>query len=148
MPNWARQEFIPKNPQKYIGKGRIIARSSWETHMMQFLDQHPGVEAWMSEGVRIPYRNPFTGKVTHYVPDFTVQYVDKNGHQHIEILEIKPAGQTHMEIARGDKNKAALALNYAKWEAANKFAKEAGMKFRVITENELFGSPGKPIKRR
>lgn len=109
---------------------------------MQFLDAHPGVEAWMSEGVRIPYKNPFTGKVTHYVPDFTVQYVDKSGKQHIELLEIKPAGQTHMDIAKGARNKAALALNYAKWESAHAFAKEAGMVFRVITENELFSGKG------
>lgn len=148
MPKWSKGRFIPKNPQKYIGKGQATWRSSWELHMMQFLDQHPGVEAWMSEGLRIPYRNPFTGKMTFYVPDFTVQYVDKNNNQHVELLEIKPAGQTHIEMAKGNRDKSAIALNYAKWTSAQAFAKEHGMVFRVITENQLFGSPGRVVKRR
>jgi len=148
MPKWAKKEYIPKNPQKYIGKGKIIARSSWETAMMQFLDNHPGVEAWMSEGVRIPYKNPFTGKVTYYVPDFTVQYVDKKGMQHVELLEIKPNSQTHLEMARGERDKASIALNYAKWSSAKNFAKEHGIIFRVITEEMLFRSPGQSSKRR
>ena len=25
-PNWAKGEFIPKNPEKYIGAGKIIYR--------------------------------------------------------------------------------------------------------------------------
>lgn len=138
MPNWAKSFYTPINPQKYVGKGKIVARSSWELHMMQFLDNHPGVEAWASEGMRIPYKNPFTGKVTHYVPDFMVQYVDKQGKQHVELLEIKPDGQTHLEMARGEKDKAAIALNYAKWSSAHAFAKEHNMTFRVITERDLF----------
>lgn len=105
---------------------------------MEFLDSHPAIQAWSSESIQIPYRNPFTGKVTKYVPDFMMQYVDTKGKQHVDIIEIKPAGQTHAAMAKGDKNKAALALNYAKWEAARAFAKEAGMSFKVLTEADIF----------
>jgi len=138
MARYAKSEYTPRHPEKYVGKGRIIARSSWETHFMQFLDSHPSVQAWSSESIRIPYKNPFTGKITHYVPDFMMQYVDSKGKQHVDLIEIKPAGQTHIEMARGDKDKAAIALNYAKWDSARAFAKEAGMNFKILTEMELY----------
>ena len=45
---------------------------------MRLCDEHPNVAKWASESIKIPYRHPFTGKYTVYVPDFFVVYVDKN----------------------------------------------------------------------
>jgi hypothetical protein len=136
---WAKGEFIPKNPEKYHGKGRIIFRSSWEANFMHNCDINPAVLSWTSESVRIPYRNPLTGKMTTYVPDFLVLYVDKNGQKHAELIEIKPAAQATMESAgKSMRNKAAVAVNTAKWIAAKQWCKMQGIEFRVVTEHDLF----------
>src|SRR5690606_4247425 len=126
--------FEPKNPEKYIGTRPIKYRSSWELVFMNLCDKHPSVQKWASESVKIPYINPFTGKATIYVPDFVINYVDRNGITHTELVEIKPMNQTLNEKARGTKNKVALAINKAKWAAASKWAKKNGMSFRVLTE--------------
>ena len=47
---------------------------------MRFCDNNPNITSWGSECVRIPYRNPFTGKDTFYVPDFLVTYQTKKAH--------------------------------------------------------------------
>jgi hypothetical protein len=31
-----------------------------------------------------------------------------------------------------------VAINYAKWDAATKWARKNGLSFRVITENDMF----------
>jgi hypothetical protein len=136
---WAKGQFIPKNPEKYGGKGKIIYRSSWEWRFMQFCDTNPAVLTWASESVRIPYKNPLTGKNTSYVPDFLVMYVDKNGQKHAELIEIKPSAQATMEAAgKSMRNKASVAINTAKWIAAKAWCKAQGITFRVITEKDMF----------
>ena len=84
MPKFAQGRFEMKNPDKYVGTRRPLARSSWEFVFMRMLDEHPGVFNWASESVQIPYRDPLTGKYTIYVPDFFVVYKDKNGKKHAE----------------------------------------------------------------
>lgn len=130
--------FEPKNPEKYIGTRPVIYRSSWELVFMNMCDNHPSIQKWASESIKIPYVNPFTGKATIYVPDFVISYVDKTGKGHTELVEIKPMNQTLSEKARGPKNKIALAINKAKWSSANKWAKKNGMSFRVLTEADMF----------
>jgi hypothetical protein len=130
--------FTPKNPQKYIGKGTIKYRSSWEWAYMNFLDQSDGVLQWASESIHIPYVNPFTGKKTIYVPDFFMIYVDKDGKQHAELVEIKPSKETSLEEAKSLRDRASIALNMCKWEAARKFCKAQGIKFRIVTEFDIF----------
>ena len=79
---FAQGRFEMKNPEKYIGKKIPLARSSWEFVFMRMLDEHRGVEKWASESIQIPYRDPFTGKYTIYVPDFFIVYNDKAGGKH------------------------------------------------------------------
>ena len=54
-----------------------------------------------SEPVKITYQNPLTGKVTGYVPDFVITYIDASGKKHAELIEIKPSSQTKLEFAKG-----------------------------------------------
>ena len=138
MSKWAQGEFVPKNPGKYIGKGRIKYRSSWEWTFANFCDNHPSVVAWASESIQIPYFNPVLGKQTIYVPDFLVVYVDKNGQQHGELIEVKPSKEAIAERARTSRDKLVLAINTAKWRAANAWCKQQGLVFRVVTERDLF----------
>ena len=92
-----------------------------------------------SESIKIPYRHPFTGKYTVYVPDFFIVYTDKNGRKNAELVEVKPKSQTNMmDAGKSFAKKKQVALNMAKWEAANKWAKGKGIRFRVITESDMF----------
>ena len=77
LPRFARGKFYPKNAEKYVGLKTPTYRSSWEHAFMRLCDEHPNVYKWASESIKIPYRHPFTGKYTVYVPDFFIVYVDK-----------------------------------------------------------------------
>jgi hypothetical protein len=139
MANWAQGKYKVQNANKYIGKNLPKYRSGWELTFMMFCDKHDSVLNWASESIQIPYRNPFTGKPTIYVPDFFVLYQDKNGIQRAEIVEIKPKKQSLIESrVTSARDKAAVALNHAKWAAAKAYAKKIGVNFRVITEDDLF----------
>ena len=111
---------------------------------MRFCDENPSVSKWASESIKIPYQNPLNGKHTVYVPDFFIQYVDKNGKSMSELIEIKPKRQTRIQAAeKGISTKAAVAMNNAKWEAAGAWCRQKGIKFRVITEDDIFHNPKK-----
>ena len=99
LPRFAKGKFYPKNQEKYIGLKTPTYRSSWEQAFMRLCDEHPNVSKWASESIKIPYRHPFTGKYTVYVPDFFVVYVDKNGRKNAEMIEVKPMSQSSMERA-------------------------------------------------
>jgi hypothetical protein len=103
------------------------------------LDEHQGVEKWASESIQIPYRDPLTGKYTIYVPDFFITYVDKNGAKHAEVVEVKPASQTLLaNVGKSVYNQQQYVKNLAKWEAATKWCKQQGIKFRVVNEEHIF----------
>lgn len=143
MTKYSQGEYVPKNPQKYVGKLPIIYRSSWETSFMRVLDMHPNVSQWASESISIPYLHPLTGKWTFYIPDFLIVYVDKNDRKRAEIVEIKPAKEAMIERAKSKRDKMVLAVNQAKWQAALAWCHKNGMVFRVLTEDDLFRKPGK-----
>ena len=141
--NYAQGKYQIRNPSKYLGSGQPTYRSGWEFAFMQFCDNNPSVRGWASEAIKIPYRNPFTNKQTIYLPDFLIIYIDANQQKHAEVIEIKPSTETVMEKARSVRDQAYVALNHAKWAAAAAWCKHQGMKFRVVTENEIFHN-GKP----
>jgi hypothetical protein len=139
MAKFAQGRFEVKNPDKYVGKKVPLARSSWEFVMMKMLDEHQGVESWASESVQIPYRDPFTGKYTIYVPDFFVVYVDRNGKKHAELIEVKPLSQTKLEnVGKSLYNQQQYIKNMAKWEAASAWCKQQGVRFRIVNEGDIF----------
>ena len=139
MAKFAQGRFEMKNPGKYVGTKTPLARSSWEFVFMRMLDEHQSVEKWASESIQIPYRDPLTGKYTIYVPDFFITYVDKNGAKHAEVGEVKPASQTLLEnVGKSVYNQQQYVKNMAKWEAATKWCKQQGIKFRVVNEEHIF----------
>lgn len=139
MGKWANGKYIPKNLQKYIGKTTPTYRSSWELVFMQFLDNNDNITHWASEAIKIPYRHPFTGKQTIYIPDFFVVYQNKHGSRIAEVVEIKPKKQSLIESkAASTKDKMVVAINHAKWAAANAYCKQQGFTFRVINEDQIF----------
>jgi hypothetical protein len=144
MAKFAQGRFSPKNPEKYVGTKTPMARSSWETVFMRMLDEHPGVAKWASESIKIPYKNPLTGKHTIYVPDFFILYNDKSGKQHAEVVEVKPKNQTMREnVGRSRYNQEQYVMNMAKWEAASKWCKQQKVRFRIINEEDIFHTGSK-----
>jgi hypothetical protein len=130
--------FHPRNPDKYSGVVPIPCRSSWEVHFAQYCDTHDGVTAWAHEPVQIPYRDPITGAQKIYIPDFLINYIDSNGSEHVDLVEVKPAHEAIQEQARGQSDRMLVARNMAKWEAANYWCQRHGVTFRVMTEGNLF----------
>jgi hypothetical protein len=140
MPKkFAQGIYVPKHPEKYVGKHKPRYRSGWELTFMTFCDNNKNVISWASEAIQIPYRNPLTGKPTIYVPDFFVLYEDKFGRQKAEIVEIKPKKQSLIESKVANaKDRLIVAINHAKWAAAMAYCKQQGLTFRVLTEDDIF----------
>ena len=57
-----------------------------------------------------------------------------------ELIEIKPKKQSVIESKMSSRDRAVVAINYAKWDAATKWARRNGLSFRVITENDMFAN--------
>lgn len=138
MSKYAQGEYQVVNREKYVGGKLPYYRSSWELAFCKMCDSHPNIVKWASENLKIPYQNPVTGKFANYVPDFMIQYIDKDGKEHVELIEIKPSTQTTMENARSKQDKIAVAVNAAKWQSAYEWCERKGIKFKVINEDQIF----------
>ena len=139
MRKYAKGKYRPKLPNKYVGDtSNIVYRSSWEYKFMKWCDYTPSVTKWGSEEIAIPYTSPVDGKKHRYFPDFYVEIAGKK-----YIVEVKPIRQTkqpntHKKVAKAYINEVfTYAVNKAKWTAAEKFCKQTGLKFMLITEKEL-----------
>ena len=116
---------------------------------MVFLDTHKSVHYWASESLRIPYKHPITGKQTTYVPDFFVVYENRFGKTLAEVVEIKPKKQSIIESkVSSAKDRMSVAINHAKWHAANLYCKSQGFTFRVLTEENLFHNGKVPLQKK
>ena len=138
MANFRQGVYTVRNTQKYVGKNNPRYRSGWEMTFMMFLDSNDHVVNWASESISIPYRNPITGKQSMYVPDFFVTYRDRSNRTRAELIEIKPKKQSLIESKATDRDRAVVAVNYAKWDSATKWARRQGLTFRVINEDQIF----------
>ena len=139
MARFAQGKYSLKNPDKFVGNKAPTYRSSWEFTFMRFCDENPSIKQWASESIKIPYRNPLTGKHTIYVPDFFIAYADKSGKNKVELIEIKPANQTHeSKLGKSMHNRAHWVVNQAKWEAAFAWWKQKGITFRILNETDIY----------
>lgn len=136
--------YQPLNPGKYKGNIQdIVYRSSWELKFMRWCDTTSAVLEWGSETVVIPYRSPVDSKVHRYFVDFYIKVKTKNGHATKYLVEIKPEKYTKPPEIPQKKTKKFIeevflyGTNQAKWKAANEFCEDRGMKFLVLTENDL-----------
>ena len=141
MSRFARGKFVPTRPAKYVGNKSPTYRSSWEWAFMRFCDKNDNILKWASEAIQIPYRDPLTNRNTVYIPDFFIQYIDKDGRMLTELIEVKPANQTLLEkVGRNKNNQMQYVKNQAKWQAAQAWCKSQGIKFRVLNETDLFAN--------
>jgi|TARA_B100001094_G_C18160627_1_gene789097 hypothetical protein len=136
---YAQGIYTVKNQHKYVGKGKPTYRSGWELTFMIFCDTNDKIIKWASESIVIPYMHPFKGKRTNYIPDFFIVYQDKYGRTNAELIEIKPKAESIItEKVKNARQQAVIAINHAKWHSAKAFCKAQGIKFRVVTEDDLF----------
>jgi hypothetical protein len=140
--------FKPKNPKKYIGDPtNIIFRSSWEKTVMNYLDLREEVHSWQSEEKFVVYYDPVTKKNRRYFPDFLVKFKNSKGEMVTEMIEVKPKAEVEGP-SRNPKRRTkywaqsvqTYITNLAKWEAAEKYCKERGWTFRIMTEEHIFGT--------
>ena len=110
---------------------------------MRFCDNNDSVLQWASESISIPYRHPFTGGMTNYIPDFLIQYRTRHNKVVTELIEIKPKKQSVIESKASQRDRAVVAVNYAKWDSATKWCRRQGIHFRVITEDDIFRNGAK-----
>jgi hypothetical protein len=138
MSHWAQGKYEVQNSAKYVGNGIPRYRSGWELSFMRFCDNNEHILQWASESIAIPYRNPITGKMSQYIPDFLVTYRTKDNTMRAELIEIKPKKQSVVESKMNSRDRAVVAVNYAKWDQATKWCNRNGLSFRVITELDMF----------
>lgn len=138
MSHWAQGKYEIQNAAKYVGNGIPRYRSGWELSFMRFCDNNDHILQWASESIAIPYRNPVTGKMSQYIPDFLVSYRTRDNTMRAELIEIKPKKQSVIESKMSSRDRAVVAVNYAKWDQATKWCKRNGLSFRVITELDMF----------
>jgi hypothetical protein len=146
-------KFTPKNPSKYTGNpSNIVFRSSWERALMRFCDRKDCVKKWSSETCVVPYISPVDNKYHRYFIDFQITF--STGETYL--IEVKPSAQTKAPTSKRKTKRfvqevMTYGVNQAKWEAADKYAKDRNQKFAVWTEHSLkaLGIPlNVPIKRK
>jgi len=140
-----KTKYTPTNPTKYIGNiNTILCRSLWERKFCKYLDSNINVIRWSFEAVRIPYMSPVDNKLHFYIPDFLIETRTKNDLVETLLIEIKPKKQTKKPENNKKQKKTILmenltyAVNIAKWKAAEKYCNENGIKFKILTEEDLF----------
>jgi hypothetical protein len=96
-------------------------KSRYECVVLECLEAIDEVAAYGYEPIKggIPYL--FEGEPHHYHPDLVIQFQDG----HIEVWEIKPTSQTD------------LAVNKAKWAAAELYCQARNWGFVIITETGI-----------
>ena len=135
--------FRPKAKEKYKGNSLPVYRSGWELKFFRWCDCNPNIIAWNSEGVVVPYKSPLDGKIHRYFVDGLITLQESSGVK-TYLIEIKPSSQVSAPKPKKYKRRSTMlyeqktyAVNKAKWEAADKWAKKKGIEFKILTEKEL-----------
>ena len=136
------QGYFPVNEcKKYVGKGPIIYRSSWERKFCLYCESNPAVINWASEPISIEYINSLDGKKHKYFPDYYMKL--DSGKEYL--VEVKPSSQLKKPTApkrktvRGMKNyKYAMDMyitNMCKVQYAEEYCKTRGWQYKIVTED-------------
>jgi hypothetical protein len=118
----------------------------WERKFCVYCDLNENVLEWQSEEKCVPYRSPIDNRIHRYFPDFLIKVKEPDGSIKKYMIEIKPKKQTVPPPKPKRQTKGYIsevyeyAKNQSKWEAAREWCADRGYEFKVITEDDLFGS--------
>lgn len=128
---------------KSFKDGHVNYKSSLELKAIRYCDYNKHIVKWSLEPFNIRYLKPTDGKVHRYYIDFFIEF--STGDKFL--VEVKSKGETvppkkpkkatDKSIMRYQKAIQTYAVNCAKWEAAKKFAQERGLRFVILSEEEL-----------
>lgn len=142
--NYKQGTYEVINKDKYIGHKNPRYLSSYELEVWRWCDRSPAVVRWGAEVVIVPYMSEVKGRKSRYIVDLYVEFVDRHGVMHKELIEIKPYAQTQKPVKKSKSKNTFIQEsltfqnNQEKWEAATKYAKERGWVFRILTEKQIF----------
>lgn len=137
------RKWKPKNPEKYVGDvNNIIARSSWEIKLLNWLDTSPSVINYNSEGLVVPYLSPIDNGPHKYYVDFLAKMRLKDGSVKTYAIEVKPKAQCLPPRKTRNKERmitevTTYVVNQAKWNHAKAFCEKLGIAFLVLNEEDL-----------
>ena len=135
----------PRHPEKYAGNvTNITTRSSWEIKFLNWCDRSSNVLEYSSEEVVVPYRSPVDMRLHRYYTDAKIKVRTSTGEIKTYLVEIKPSNQCVPPVKPKKQTRryitecATFMVNQAKWDAADRWAKDRGWEFIVLTEKHLF----------
>lgn len=120
---------------------------------MTYLDENPNVIEWSSEEIIIPYISPIDNRKHRYFPDFLIKIKTRDGSTKTMLIEVKPKHQATEPKVQKRKTKQYItevttwATNQAKWKYAKEYCIDRGWEFKILTEDEIFGTTKKQQKR-
>ena len=142
--------YLLQNPNKYIGQIPVKYRSSWEHAFCKFCDLNDKVVKWSAEFLEIPYQIVNNGQTENhrYYPDF---YVEMRGNDLEKydrfVIEIKPkhelesptqpVRQTLKMLENYEYSLKMFKKNLHKWAFTKEWCERRGLKFKIITEDDL-----------
>ena len=142
--------YLLQNSNKYIGQLPIKYRSSWEHAFCKFCDLNDKVIKWCAEFLVIPYQISVNGQLENhrYYPDFYIEIVSDNPEKYDRfVIEIKPKNdlflppqpkrQTLKMLENYEYSLKMYHKNLHKWAFAKDWCERRGVKFKIITEDDL-----------
>lgn len=155
-------KYTLMNPGKYMENlPQPEFKSAWEEKIFVACDVNPFITRWGYEPFTIAYHNPLYMKQSLYKPDVYVECMYADGHSEKYLIEIKPTSYSILpeppkppgpnvtdpkRLANYKKRKAAydrksmdVMVNYAKWEAAEKWCKMNGINWLILNEKNVHG---------
>ena len=134
---------VMKSTRMNEGFLEINFKSNLERIGLKYCDMNKYVKKYSLEPFPIKYCSPVDNKVHRYFVDL---YIEFENNQKF-LVEIKSSGETKEPKLPSKKTQKAMmnyqkalqtfAVNTAKWKSAEAFCKEKGMRFIILTENEL-----------
>ena len=107
-------------PANKCKKSEVYFRSSYEAIYCFYLDNHPNVDWFSFECMRIPYE--YGGKIRYYVPDFLIKWV---GNDMLSIHELKAEFLREYEQVQ------------LKQQCAESFGLSHNMKFTMLYSDDI-----------
>lgn len=140
---WRQGFYIPKKPLKWINimetsePQPIVFRSGWEQQFYKWMDETTAIYRCGVEIIKILYKDPIKNRMSYYVPDAYMEYLDDLKRPHKVLIEIKPLKETSLKETSNGYDKLMVAKNSMKWAAAIQYCKKRGIEFKVMHEHNL-----------